>query len=666
MTKTGMAPIDVFSTLTNTGQDINFLTKKYDLEKIIDYYCNYGDRLRNFLTEGHHYIKGRRGTGKTALMARAYTECVLSWDSSYLERPDKALTRERVLGVYIDLYTATRSLIGNNESLEYTFVETLLNAIIDQVSGVMQPGRSQSKGLFTKMLNALSKGGRVSKHKTEALNEFEKAKESLKEANYLPRMRTREKKINRHPGKKIDFNLTPASGINVSVLSQSKELENYRVHEGALPLAAARILKEIENSRKKAGISAIYVFLDEFSNLSSRNKAGNWEDLYDLQKRLTGVLKSLFGGVNIYFKIAVITDRYTLGHLEPQQDISEISLDIPDIFKLAKDFKDGMKKLEAMTRTILENRLKVFAPGTHIEDLFAMDPDVAIRILTRASMCVPRTLGYILTYANQKAKGPIDEPSLREGLIEYHYKMRKRLSDPIGSDRIYSISYERLWKKMLERSEGIQKNFPHIPSSHFYCHSRYDQYLRPLRENYLIHLIQKNFEPPGIKLGRRDLYDLYSLDYAATSAYSNYGLPDIENIELWKQLNFDSIIEPYFSEEEETYRCEECGKKYYKSDYSDHGIPRFCTVDGKKLQLVISDDDSTRGIEKQLLEVELQILQFLITTPIPLKAIEIAGNIDGCSFQKVAWFAKLHPEWITRKRQITYKKRTPFIYCKAN
>lgn len=663
MSKLKMTPIEVFSTLTNTGQDINFLTQQCDLHKIIAYYCNYGDRLKNFLAEGHHYIKGRRGTGKTVLMARAYTECVLSWDSSYLERPDKALNNERVLGVYIDLPTATRSLTGNNESLEYTFVDTLLNAIIEQVSGIVQPGRSQPKGLFTKMLNALGKGGSVDKHKTKALNEFEKAKESLKDANYLPKMRTRDKRVIGRSGKNINVKLTPTTGINVGISSPNKEVENNRLYEDALPLAAVRILKKIDNSRKKAGISKIYVFLDEFSNLAPRNKAGNWEDLYDLQKRLTGVLKTLFGGFNIYFKIALITDRYTLGYLEPQQDISEISLDLPDIFKLAKNHKDGMKKLDAMTRTILENRLKVFSPGTHLEDLFAMDPDEVISILSRASMCVPRTLGRILTKANQKSNGPIDEYALRESIREDHYKMRDLLSKPIGSYRIYSVSYERLWKKMLEHNEGIQKEFHDIPASHFYCHSKYEQYLRPFRENYLIHLIQKNFEPPGVKLGSSDLYDLYAFDYGAIAASSGYGLPETKINEVWNQFNYDSIIEPYFSEVQETYRCEECGKNYHKNDFPGHVIPQFCIIHGEKLKLVIPNNP---GIESQLLEVELRIVQIIASISTPAKAIEIANNIDGCSYQKVAWFAKLNPHYVTRKREREYKKRSRYLYFKAS
>lgn len=126
-----------------------------------------------------------------------------------------------------------------------------------------------------------------------------------------------------------------------------------------------------------------------------------------------------------------------------------------------------------------------------------------------------------------------------------------------------------------------------------------------------------------------------------------------------------TLVEPYFSKQEETFSCEKCPNPYRKSDFIDIPFPTFCPKHGIPLKKILPKNAGDQGIEKKLFEVELRIIQFLkasATQESPVKAIIIAQNIDGCSYQKAMWFAKLHPEWISRRKLKPQNKRSPYVY----
>src|SRR5437763_701124 len=71
-----------------------------DIEKLkllSIYYVDTLGFLDQILSENDQLIVGRRGTGKTTLLYRAFVECMDSWDRS----TDNASRRK--LGIYIDL-----------------------------------------------------------------------------------------------------------------------------------------------------------------------------------------------------------------------------------------------------------------------------------------------------------------------------------------------------------------------------------------------------------------------------------------------------------------------------------------------------------------------------------------------------------------------------------
>lgn len=654
----------LIDTLKWPGHDAGLLRQKADLDSIIESYCDFGGHLHSLLSLGHHYIKGRRGTGKSALMVRACAECVLSWDEAYLERSarERALKQERVLGVYIDLAAAKRLVEHSSSSIELCFVETLLEEIETQLSDVWQPRGSQSKEFFGRTFNNLRRQGRIDKKREQALENFKQAVADLREWQFHPTEQIHTKQLDSDVD--ISFGATVSTNPEIfGGFSRGRSGTEVSYVGHLIPPTAADILRRLEFARKQADISAIYVFLDEFSNVG---ELAEKEEIENLQTRLSRILKTLLRSGSIFFKISVISDRYTLGALEPQHDVSEISLDISNVFENATDFASGMRTLTRKTYTILQKRLEVFAPGIHLEDLFAMDIDEAVSLLTLESMGNPRTIGRILEYAQEDpVEVPVDEQSLRSGIHKDHIRW-ERIYKGLARAGVYDEFYEFLWSEIVDYSKHLRNTYNDIPVSLFLAHSRFEDFLRPLRENYLVHLIQEDFTLPGTRLAQ---HSLYMFDYDACSSFTEYGLPQSQDSTLWKHFIYDSLMDQYAAGESDTlYRCQNCGQFYATSQFPPEVDFNRCMSCGGALGLLPTKAKGRLGIDSEFSDTEIQIVQFVFMTSgdgyLP-RAVEIAQNVDGCTYQKAAWFAKKYPHFVGRVKPMGASRRLPYRYYDA-
>jgi len=267
----------------------------------------------------------------------------------------------------------------------------------------------------------------------------------------------------------------------------------------------------------------------------------------------------------------------------------------------------------------------------------------------------------------------MDEMALRSGIKETHVQNREDLFRTLGKDgkdRVYPDAYERLWKDLLEQA-GTVRSIYRVEASHFLIgDSKYESYLRPLREHYLVHLVQEGFALPG----DARQFSLYAFDYAACTEFQGlgYGLPRLEDARTWEQLIYDPIIARYAlaiegKKPEELYRCERCNEVYSRSSFGNlpgHIRLKHCLNCGGKLQGIMLAPVGRPGVGGQFSPVEREII-FVVhrksAEGYVVKAIEIAEEAN-CSFQKVAWFARLHPEWIARKKSPGVSKRTPYLY----
>lgn len=72
------------------------------LESLNDYYVDFFNLLPKVLQNQDSFINGRRGTGKTTLLMRAYYECMKTI-SPIIKEDSHLLYNKKILPIYIDL-----------------------------------------------------------------------------------------------------------------------------------------------------------------------------------------------------------------------------------------------------------------------------------------------------------------------------------------------------------------------------------------------------------------------------------------------------------------------------------------------------------------------------------------------------------------------------------
>lgn len=181
------------------------------------------------------------------------------------------------------------------------------------------------------------------------------------------------------------------SGAEINANS-SNEIENsssmtYKQIRG---LDIQSFLNKINEIRNKAGIDDIYVFLDEFS------------DLNDTEQRILSVLIKKFLGskVNMFFKIGVITDRFSFGDkIRIGRDIYPIPLDLNEFVERFGGLTPTLKRMQLYMEQLIEKRLSLFCQGLSFNDVFEGSKDSVTERISTEAMGVPRSIGLILQNA---------------------------------------------------------------------------------------------------------------------------------------------------------------------------------------------------------------------------------------------------------------------------
>ena len=91
------------------------------LENLNDYYVDFFNLLPKILQNQDSFINGRRGTGKTTLLMRAYYECMKTI-SPIIKEESYLLQNKRVLPIYIDLSQCKEMFSQDYKNLEHSFI----------------------------------------------------------------------------------------------------------------------------------------------------------------------------------------------------------------------------------------------------------------------------------------------------------------------------------------------------------------------------------------------------------------------------------------------------------------------------------------------------------------------------------------------------------------
>jgi hypothetical protein len=335
---------EAFNSMLRT--DYISLNDKERLSLLSGYYVDYFGLLPEVLSDVDHLIAGRRGTGKTTLLYRAFVECMNSWQEEYSGSSPKP----RTLDIYVDLSKCQyldEISDADFTAFEHGFVSEVCDAITDQLTRFW-PELNKQPGYFAKLFKAAE-----SEKIEEVRTLLDNISQLLKEG--VPRIidksgTVQSKDTNataRSTNSELSGSLKPteaslsAKDTEGSQESQSSERSyssrvNYR-------LTVSDVLRILGQLRDKADLSATYIFIDEFSALST-----------DLQRRFSTLLKKLLGSHNgVFIKLCAITDKYTLGSsIILQRDLFDLSLDLDAFVERSQTLNDAMDGLRDFTKCL--------------------------------------------------------------------------------------------------------------------------------------------------------------------------------------------------------------------------------------------------------------------------------------------------------------------------
>ncbi|EJT6171156.1 helix-turn-helix transcriptional regulator [Clostridium perfringens] len=553
------------------------------LKKLESYYVDFYNNINSLMQKQDNYICGRRGTGKTALLMRGYYEC-LKTISSKLDSKSEILMDERILPIYIDLSNCS-DIFNYNEDIEKYFIKEIITSLKKQLNVMFQ--------------------------ETELVR-FKNSNSDLGDLEYIEKV------------------LVNGLGGIEQIEFKYSNLDN----EKQFSLGIQEFLDKIEKIRINAGISSIYVFLDEFSDLNIKE-----------QKKLSKVIKKFLGSkINMYFKIGVITDRFDFGDkIRIGRDLFTIPLDLNDFVERYGGAVQAIKKMQEFMELLIERRMAIFSPELSYENIFKVKKEKIYYRLARQAMGVPRTIGLILQNAWIQCESGCNKDR-RIGLQELNYGIRatrkiyfKQFQGSMKSKLIPGFNMD-LWSDILEKAISEKNKHPDRPASHILIDPIRKDYLNILCENFLVHFIE---EGRSSKYGGN--YNLYSIDYDICMDNKIKYAEDKDEFTAIRFI-YDSIIskyDGYFTKDKiKSYKCPECGKIYDEQDVHMFKVKRCFNDDNLLEEIIHKETPKTHG---NFAEVEIKILGLIsmLKKDEAMSAQEIADAV-GCSIQKVSiWGSKV-------------------------
>jgi len=608
-----------------------------DTEKLgllSQYYIDYFGVLPDVLSDTDQLIVGRRGTGKTTLLYRALVGCFQSWTKKY--KADEG-AKPRTLGIYIDLSKCQYIedvAAGDFAAFEHAFVNEVCDCIGEQLARFW-PAITEEPGIFQRLFKAAEV-----KQVAEVRRILDRIGKTLREG--VPRVMDRSAPASaketsssiRGLATEVNGTLNSVGGSVSAKLAESAQTSSANEHsyvtQTTYRLTIADVLQLLDELRQKADISATYLFIDEFSALSS-----------DLQRRFSTLLKKLLGThAGVFIKLCAITDKYTLGSsIILQRDLFELSLDLDAFVERAGTLKEAHDGLREFSKQIIDSRFAAYGclPASEVFD----DVEDAYTSLSRSSMGVPRTLGIVLKQAYSRARQGNRTRAIRKTDISYgiRYASSAYLNQLLGAARdgvAVPAFYLDMWSALLSRAQTERSKSLDGDASHFMVLEKNDKMLSVLNMFFLVHLVTKGRTTKKEKATR----SLYCFDYGICEE-NNLGFSTDKNIIRQQRFAYDEALDKfqrYFgAPAEETYRCPMCNTVYGETELRVSGIRlSFCPRDKSDLVALSSDVPKS-----QYTEEETKIIGTIRSASRgdEIFARRIADDV-GCYVQKVAKFGE--------------------------
>jgi hypothetical protein len=612
------------------------LDQIHELEKLEDYFVDYFGIMQSLLQKQDNFISGRRGTGKTTNLLRAYYECLKSI-SPKLKDKESIFNKEKVLPIYVDLSTCN-DLFDSEDNLqliEIHFIRQVIESLKRQLELMFD-----DKYLL------------VFKKENPALDDLEFIEKVLVEGLALRNQTTTTISTKFKEGDQAELN-SKVSLSEVELggkITATTEKETGQTFTQLRGINVQDFLNKINDIKKKAKLDNIFIFIDEYSDLSQNS-----------QRKFAGLLKTFLGSrMGMFFKVGVITDRFDFGDkIIIGRDIFPIPLDFNEYVDRYGGAIAAIKKMQEFVEVLVIKRIDNFCENVKFQDIFNAHKELLFSRITKEAIGVPRTIGMILQQSFIQAQSISNDKKI--GILEINYgistarKTYQRQFEGSVKRKLLPGFYMDMWNAIINKALSEKNRHPDRPASHLLVDPVRKEYLNILCENFHLHLLSENI---ASKVGGS--YNLYSIDF---DICNDYNIKYAEEKDEFTAIRFvyDTVLsafDPYFTKEKsKSYRCPKCNKIIEENEVVKSKVKR-CFDDDTLLEEIIHLN--TPKTEGNYAEVEIKILGQIssLTFNEAMNAREIADAV-GCTTQKVSlWGSRV----LSKKGLINIDQRDKNYY----
>ncbi|MEZ5938514.1 MAG: hypothetical protein R3C52_09855 [Hyphomonadaceae bacterium] len=595
------------------------------------------------------FIVGRKGTGKSTILQKVQSDLEGERRAITAYLDVKSINREADLS-HVVFPNEQHRLFGRRIAWFQAFLRPLLEQITDQLER-----RSPQSNFISLMRgrNGRSEALQGVKSLVDVNRYIQDVDVSTNSMATVGSRTAQQDDRGYVGGVRITANGPAAEmGVRGGRLIETEQTVEHRERNIIRVFQFGRFVHELKSALHAVGVKYVYVFLDDYSEISKDDAASLMNEIIHPLDTATDEL--------FKFKIAVYPNAYDLGLLEP----SRIDVHYLDISSLHS--RRNVPEMEASAidyvRRLLVRRFEYFSRRKKIDSFFRAPMGDVYSLLFQASFCNPRTLGWVLYFAAEDglADGqPLSLEAIRNGARKYYERI---LSVQISDRRMISAPREQRDKiivanslldelvrdaKQLRKFKGT-KYFSEIkrdnPTSHFYCSVKYDEFLVDLQEFQLLNFYK------SIKNKDGKLVNLYALDFGLCEFFGIlYGKPGrgSDDKDYWVQrvFDFDACVRNSY-EGVQIFRCDKCSASRSAVDserFREYDFLCPACKQGRLVKEVLSreDDVSSSTEEEVLSNDEFNLLTILrsVGADERIGAKKIASVID-ISPQAVGKIAK--------------------------
>lgn len=635
--------------------------------------------LQSVLSSNSTFLLGRKGTGKSTVIARAQAEL--------RKRQDTLSVYVDVKSLY-DVFSAPVTTAGAVDGIDPGVLRAhlLRKAFLGSVLAELLKDIDQAcehMSLWDRWLGGAHRSYQDAKRRLSEL----RARLSTSELRpvELPVLQQITRKVRQREQSEQGTN--QSAGFNTSVAQNGarlqanataadfdKTLEDKEVyHEYSEVVLRSfpfvEVLEEIRGIVESSGLKRLVVFFDDFSELS----------LVDQRLFVDVILSPLnnSSGELVKLKVAGYPGRVYYGKIDSTK-VDTIALDFCDLYEDIEVQSMERSAIDYLTR-LVNCRFSAF--GERAEDYFdeKVPFEQHMRLLFEATFNVPRLVGALLhiCFLDSVSRGQkIAQATLRlaarkyyESTVGQYFDRMNRFALEPFENKLDRHNQQLLLRLVLTHARDVRTAIvggklggtyfaalgSAVPTSHFLVAAPLAHVFQSLESNFLL----SRYKNTRDKNGKAAV--VFALYYGLTeSERLSWGYPsgrDYRNYFVQRCFDYSTVVQSFLAANQ-TIRCGDCGSCFPLDQAPSLELYRWRCPECRDgtCSIVNLADDFTEEVnalrqDRMLEPVELSILEVLNDEERPMRAGEIGGLIDATHQMVGRRTSKLRDLKLVDKRQ---------------